>query len=66
MVGEWIEWEGGECPVNPDTRVEVKFRDGGREGSTPASYWADGGDVFNCWKHADTSSDIIAYRVVRS
>lgn len=26
--GDWIPWHGGECPVHPDTVVEVKYADG--------------------------------------
>lgn len=26
--GVWHDWHGGECPVDPDDRVEVKYRDG--------------------------------------
>lgn len=28
IYGPWIKWDGGECPVPPDTRVKVKFRCG--------------------------------------
>lgn len=24
-MSDWIEWKGGECPVPPDTRVQVRF-----------------------------------------
>lgn len=27
-MSEWIEWAGGECPVPPNTLVEVKLRSG--------------------------------------
>ena len=27
-MSEWIEWAGGECPVPPNTLVEVKLRNG--------------------------------------
>lgn len=39
MSDGWIEWKGGECPVHPDTRVELQFVGGGRCGATSASYW---------------------------
>ena len=29
-MSDWIEWEGGECPVPKDTLVEIKAR-GGRD-----------------------------------
>ena len=24
----WVEWNGGECPVDPETRVRVRYRTG--------------------------------------
>lgn len=27
-AGDWIEWSGGECPVDPYQRVDVKWSDG--------------------------------------
>lgn len=58
MSDGWIEWAGGECPVHPDTVVEIEFR-GGSRGSvaTPAVGWY--------WKHDGDSSDIVRYRIVR-
>lgn len=53
----WIEWPGGECPVHPDTEVEVRLRLG-------APYVGQGKD-FN-WLHFDgkTPTEIVAYRLV--
>lgn len=54
----WIEWNGGECPVEPHAPVEVRLR-----------YY--GNDFDSCfasdvsWKHYGTGGDIIAYRVVK-
>ena len=28
IYSPWIKWHGGECPVSPDTAVEVKLRFG--------------------------------------
>lgn len=53
---EWIEWQGGECPVADDTRVEVKFRSGECNSKFKAGTWN--------WKHSGWASDIIAYRVL--
>lgn len=64
----WIEWGGGECPVEEGTRVDVRYRNGEENhhvragisfdytGSNPdrnAGYWYDDG----------SSLDIIAYRL---
>lgn len=52
---EWIEWTGGECPVEGHRRVEARLRDGTIE-------TADA-DLF-FWDHIDDDSDIVAYRVL--
>ena len=56
-AGGWIEWTGGKCPVAPDTRVELRLRDGGlRKG--------DAGDWHTCWRNDNHPRDIVAYRVI--
>lgn len=52
---DWIEWNGGECPIKSDkTRVQVKTKDG-------ISGFVELYDLD--WKHDNSSSDIIAYRI---
>ena len=51
----WIEWGGGECPVNPSEMVDVIFGRGGRVSTNIADCWL--------WNHSGTDSDIIAYRM---
>lgn len=51
----WIEWGGGECPVNPSEMVDVIFGRGGRMSTNIADCWR--------WNHSGTDSDIIAYRL---
>ena len=51
----WIEWGGGECPVDIGTLVEFEMRDGDKD--TALSTVLD-------WPHENRSDDIIAYRVV--
>lgn len=55
-MNDWIEWNGGECPVPPETTVEVRFR-GGRTSNmdAPGADWR--------WSHHGEGSDIVAYRV---
>ena len=48
IYGPWIKWHGGECPVPPDTIVEVKLRE------CPA------GDYD--WGHHGINGDIVEYR----
>jgi hypothetical protein len=53
----WIEWHGGECPVDSDAIVEVKYR-------TPSPYQFNNdraGDF--TWSHDGFGGDIIAYRL---
>lgn len=54
---EWIEWNGGECPVAPEMRVELKFR---VHGTHIMPYYADA----LRWNHENNGGDIIAYRVL--
>lgn len=54
----WIDWHGGECPVDSDAIVEVKFQ------------WHDQHQYNNdragdfVWSHHGSNGDIIAYRLV--
>ena len=56
----WIEWHGGECPVNLRTKVTIKLREGFKNfpGGVPAGHLL--------WKHLGGNSDIIAYRIVKT
>lgn len=53
----WIQWAGGECPVDSDAIVEVKYR-------KPNQYQFNNdraGDF--SWTHDGIDGDIIAYRL---
>ena len=59
--GEWIEWGGGDQPLDDYEMVEVRFRNGSIEA----------GEFAHCyeWNHgyhdlSTTSVDIIAYRII--
>jgi len=54
--GPWIKWHGGECPVPPDTRVEVKCRSGKVLEPRLAYRYR--------WKHIDSNADIVEYHTV--
>ena len=56
IYGPWIKWDGGECPVPPDTRVQAKIRSGGVLGPRCASTYR--------WAHIDSNSDIVEYSTV--
>ncbi|MEY5979665.1 hypothetical protein WJD75_22735 [Salmonella enterica subsp. enterica serovar Corvallis] len=55
VVDDWIEWGGGECPVNASEMVDVIFGRGGIMSTNIAGCWR--------WNHSGTDSDIIAYRL---
>ena len=57
IYGPWIKWYGGDCPVPPETMVQVKLR-GGIVGELRA------GDYY--WNHCDDDDDgdIVSYRTV--
>ena len=56
IYGPEIKWNGGECPVPPDTFVEVKLRKGAVTGPSTASSYE--------WDHDDDGGDIVEYRTV--
>ena len=51
----WVPWAGGECPVDENTRLDVRYRDGGGECGILAEMFV--------WNHEDEGDDIVAYRV---
>lgn len=56
IYGPRIKWHGGECPVPPDTLVEVKIRSGAVLGPYRAFRYG--------WKHLGWSGDIVEYRTI--
>lgn len=52
---DWIDHNGGECPVDEQTSVQVRFRDG-------IVCHACQSFAFT-WVHAGKASDIVAYRI---
>lgn len=56
---DWIEWQGGECPVDPETRVDVRRTYGDQYYGLLA---CDAGG----WGWRGSRRDIIAYRVVQA
>lgn len=53
----WIVWHGGECPVDSDAIVEVKYRK-----PNPYQFNNDRAGDFS-WSHDGVDGDIIAYRL---
>ena len=56
IYGPWIKWNGGECPVPPETIVEVKLRCGVIKQAASAQYYR--------WCHGGNGVDIVEYRIV--
>lgn len=54
--GQIHGWNGGDCPVHPETEVEYWLRDGVPETIKAEGLW---------WSHEDAGSDVIAFRVVK-
>lgn len=54
----WVKWEGGECPVQKDTIVQIRMRDG-----TSACEPGVAGELR--WDHRGWRGDITRYRVVK-
>jgi hypothetical protein len=54
----WIEWKGGDCPVDKGEVVDLEFRGGKlvKNRRNPGGHR---------WEHYDNCGDIIAYRVVK-
>jgi len=52
---DWIEWHGGECPVDRNVRADIRLSNGDTEtGVLARSFF---------WGRAYLGSDIIAYRL---
>lgn len=60
-MNDWINWNGGECPVPEGTLVDVKHRDGHEYCGVPAGMPVRA----ETWTHSDDEhpGDIVAYRV---
>lgn len=61
---DWIEWRGGECPVEPSEIVDTRKRNG----DIAYGFTADNRPITGCWDRAWRSrrTDIVAYRVVQA
>ena len=59
--GSWIEWSGGECPVENKSLVEVKFSNGKTNKKHTAGEWG-----WHSWPELPMDYHIIAYRVIEN
>ena len=57
--GEWVEWNGGKCPIADGVKFQFKFRDGSQGNDyawTNAPEWI--------WANRGYGGDIVAYRII--
>lgn len=55
-MSEWIEWTGGNRPIDSRAVVDIRFADGTEELRSVAGIWH--------WTHEFDVDNIIAYRIV--
>jgi len=53
----WIDWPGGDCPVDGTVTVQVQYR--------ADDFGYTGNACFFRWNHSGKASDIIAYKIVK-
>lgn len=54
-MSEWIDWDGGVCPVDDAARIDIKYRDGDIRENVKAGILL--------WSHIERSGDIVKYRI---
>lgn len=54
----WTKWEGGECPVSPETLVDVRYRSRVTNVRRPAKAFR--------WSNMRHVADIVAYRIAEA
>lgn len=54
-MSEWIEWEGGDCPVKRGVKIEIKTRCG--------TFWTANSEKIS-WEWENEISDVIAFRIL--
>lgn len=57
VTGQIYGWNGGECPVHPETVVDVWFRGQSCQLALKASYLV--------WRHSDSGGDIVCFKVIK-
>lgn len=64
----WIEWGGGECPVEKGTLVDIRIRNGKESHGVRANESTNGvtpDASYAFWRKDENGGDIIAYRLHR-
>lgn len=63
--GEWIDWAGGECPVEPKTVVRPQLRADTRDPAYVGDDWDYPAREWR-WSHDGSPGDIVRYKVIKS
>lgn len=60
--GGWIEWAGGECPLEPGTIHDREYRNGRKS----FGIWCETTNILRraMWGHDGVPEDIVRYRIV--
>ena len=61
-LGPWIGWNGGECPVHPDTVVQAVR---GTSEDADCETWPAGQFQKSNWSDMGGTHSIIAYRIIK-
>lgn len=59
----WIEWKGGECPVDEGTLIDVRYRDSHEQVGCECGVWRSELYGTHYWLNSGGESNIIAYRL---
>ena len=71
-TGVWYDWNGGECPVHPETVVETRHLKSGSINNSEIFSWVEtatewaGWFSCECWAGVDDDENnpIVAFRIV--
>lgn len=61
---DWIEWNGGECPLKDGVKHYRQYRDQTRDEALTV-YHRSGAKNY-VWEHRGNEDDIIAYKVINN
>ena len=62
-MAPWVEWVGGDCPIDPAAVVQIRMHENGRNDAGIA-----GLERWKHWpsSHADYDANIVAYRLIEA
>lgn len=63
--GNWHGWNGGECPVHPETLIEARYETSANSAEFDAAQIKAKDRAPGCWQHRAGFNGIIAFRVVK-